>query len=104
MAGAEFADAQQLNKAELLTRIEYVTLEFLRAVERGDDPELHLVITLRVCLNVLFCTFKAARSGSNVVRDSSGRIHLGAGTSTKKLFARKAAGARKVAKSKRALY
>ena len=52
----------------------------------------------------MFCTFKAARSGSNVVRDSSGRIHLGAVTSIKKLFARKAAGARKVAKSRRALY
>ena len=43
---------------------------------------------------------KAARSGSNVVRDSSGCIHLGRATSTKRLFARKAAGARKVAKSK----
>lgn len=43
MAGAEFADAQELNKAELLTRIESVTLEFLRAVEREDDPELYLV-------------------------------------------------------------
>ena len=39
----ELADAQALSRTELLARIESVTLEFLRAVERGDDPELHLV-------------------------------------------------------------
>ena len=43
-AGGEFADAQELNKTELLARIESITLDFLRAVEKGDDPELHLVI------------------------------------------------------------
>lgn len=42
-AGAELADARALGKAELLARIESIALEFLRAVERGDDPELHLV-------------------------------------------------------------
>ena len=107
MAGAEFADAQELTKAELLARIESVTLNFLRAVERGNDPELHLVSVNHSRNYLQFCiylSFKAARCGSNVVRDSGGRIHLGAGTSTKKLFARKAAGARKVAKSRRALY
>ena len=52
----------------------------------------------------LYFTGKAARSGNNVMRDSSGRIRLGAGITTKKLFARKAAGARKIAKSKRVFY
>ena len=42
-AVGELADAEALSKTELLARIESVTLEFLRAVERGDDPELHLV-------------------------------------------------------------
>lgn len=42
-AASELADAQALNKTELLTRIESVTLDFIRAVERGDDPKLHLV-------------------------------------------------------------
>lgn len=48
MAGAvtELADAQALNKTELLARIKSLTLDFLRAVERGDDPELHLVFTV----------------------------------------------------------
>jgi len=48
--------------------------------------------------------FKTVRSGSNVVRDSSGCIHLRAVTSAKRLFARKAVGARKVAKSDRMFY
>jgi len=45
-AEAELADAQALNKAQLLARIESVTLDFLRAIEKGDDPELHLVFNL----------------------------------------------------------
>ena len=55
-------------------------------------------------IEFLYFSGKAARSGNNVVRDSSGRIRLGAGITTKKLFARKAAGARKIAKSKRVFY
>ena len=42
-AASELADARALNKTELLVRIESVTLDFIRAVERGDDPALHLV-------------------------------------------------------------
>lgn len=51
MAGAEteLTDAQPLNKTELLARIESVTLDFLRAVESGDDPELHLVLSCLLC-------------------------------------------------------
>jgi len=40
---AEVVDAEPLSKAQLLSRIESVTLDFLKAVERGEDPELHLV-------------------------------------------------------------
>jgi len=43
---------------------------------------------------------QAARSERNVIRDRTGCIHLGQATSTKKLFARKAQGAKKVAKSR----
>jgi len=44
MAGiAEVVDAEPFSKAQLLSRIESVTLDFLKAVERGEDPELHLV-------------------------------------------------------------
>lgn len=44
MAGiAEVVDAEPLSKAQLLSRIESVTLDFLKAVDRGEDPELHLV-------------------------------------------------------------
>jgi len=50
-------------------------------------------------LSVVFYK-QAARSESNVIRDRTGCIHLGQATSIKKLFARKAQGARKVAKSR----
>lgn len=57
MAGpvAELADAQALDKAQLLARIESVTLDFLRAVEKGDDPELHLVLSKILIANLSTC-------------------------------------------------
>lgn len=42
-AASELVGAHALNKTEILARIESVTLDFIRAVERGDDPALHLV-------------------------------------------------------------
>lgn len=39
----ELADARLRSKAEVLAILESLTLAFLQAISRGDDPELHLV-------------------------------------------------------------
>lgn len=39
----ELADARLRSKIEVLATLESLTLDFLRAITRGDDPQLHLV-------------------------------------------------------------
>lgn len=39
----ELADARLRSKTEVLATLESLTLDFLRAITRGDDPQLHLV-------------------------------------------------------------
>ena len=39
----ELADARLLSNAEVLAILESLTLAFLQALTRGEDPELHLV-------------------------------------------------------------
>lgn len=39
----ELADARLRSKAEVLAILESLTLAFLQAISRGEDPELHLV-------------------------------------------------------------
>ncbi len=43
----ELADARLLSRSEALAVIESLTEEFLEAISRGDDPELHLVGTFK---------------------------------------------------------
>lgn len=42
----ELADARLLPQAEVLAILESLTLRFLQAIAKGDDPELHLVRAL----------------------------------------------------------
>lgn len=39
----ELADARLFPQAEVLAILESLTLEFLQAIAKGSDPELHLV-------------------------------------------------------------
>lgn len=78
----ELSDARVMSKAQVISAIETLTLDFLSAISNGKDPELSL----------------ANRSEKNVVRDGRGSIHLGRGRTVKKLFAKNCSGAERYAK------
>ena len=40
----ELSDARVMSKAQVISAIETLTLDFLRAISNGKDPELSLVI------------------------------------------------------------
>lgn len=64
----ELADARLPSRTEVLAILESLTLAFLQAVARGEDPELHLVRSAAVsveiscsqtkCIRSLYCTSK----------------------------------------------
>ena len=45
----ELADARLPSKSEVLALLESLTLAFLQAIAKGEDPELHLVSGRKPC-------------------------------------------------------
>ena len=105
----EMVDAQLLSRGETLRVIETLTLKFLQAISKEEDPELYLVCKTHIInmihnIYVLIIIndnlfFKASRSEKNVVRDEQGRVHLGTSKTVKKLFGRGGTGVDRYTKS-----